>query len=244
MGKQVGILLISTRAYKKFVQPLVHQIDKYFLPIEDKVIFVFTDQYQSELESENSIIQILIPDYKYPYASLFRYKIFIENEAELKRCSHLVYLDVDMAIENIVSEDILCDGLTMTYHPGFYTKREEVGQWGSNGVVKESLAWIEPEKRFGYVAGGFNAGRTEEFLEMAKVLSKNIEDDSRRGVMAEYHDESHMNAYIKNVYNGTVLYLTPSYCLVQQKHLREAWGISGLKPVIVALSKNHSEIRS
>jgi hypothetical protein len=133
--------------------------------------------------------------------------------------------------------------LVIVYHPGYFAKKDVVGHWGSNGVVKESLAWIEPEKRYGYIAGGVNGGSTQHFLEMSEFLSRNIKDDEMRGVRAEHNDESHTNAYIKNNYKGDILYLTPSYCMVEQTHLRKLWDIDYLNPKILALEKNHEEIR-
>lgn len=240
----VGILLISTGKYKQFVQKLIEQIDEYFLPEHEKTIFLFTDEL-IELESKNYIVQTIITSYKFPYATLYRFKIFLLQEELLKECSHLVYMDVDMAIVSKVGDEILFNGLMVVWHPGFFSQSNVVGHWGSNGVVRESKAWVEPEKRFNYVAGGFNGGKTNEFLLMAHTLNNNINEDEKNGIIAEHNDESHLNAYLKNIYiNGDLLYLTPAYCMVEQLFLRQAWGIDNIEPKIIALEKKHSEIRS
>lgn len=241
----IGILLISTRLYKQFVQPVINSIDEYFLTDYPKVIFVFTDEYRQDLKSNNKIEQILIPNYKFPYATLYRYKVFCQNQGYLRQCDFLAYMDVDMKVCAKVDSGILYNELTMVYHPGFYSKKEQIGHWGSNGVIKESTAWIEPEKRFGYVAGGFLVGKTEWFLLMSHVINKNIDIDEGNGIIAEWNDESHQNAFLKNNPAGMfVKILDPSYCMVEQKHLREAWGISELEPKIIALEKNHELIRN
>lgn len=240
----IGLCCIATGSYKMFVPKLLEGVKKHFMPLHRVIVFVFNDEYLIlEANERVSVNQYPIYPYKFPYATLMRYHIFYNHRHELSKMDYIFYTDVDMDFVDVVSDDILCDGLTMTYHPGFYSKKDIVGQWGSNGVAKESLAWLEPEKRKGYVAGGFNGGRSEDFLEMANILNQNISDDEKRGVMAEYHDESHMNLYIKKYYLGKIKYLDPSYCLVEQKELRLAWGISHLPERIIALAKDHKSIR-
>lgn len=246
MGKQlnIGLVCIATLKYKIFIPQLLEGVKKYFMPDHKVTMFLFDDEYADyEGDERVRVQQHPIQSYSFPYASLYRYKIFSAHQYQLSKMDYIYYSDIDMRFENIVSDEILCDGLTVVYHPGYYSKKEIVGHWGSNGVARESLAWIEPEKRFGYVAGGFNGARTKEFLEMSKILSERITDDEQRGVMAEYHDESFLNTYLKN-YNGNVLYLTPEYCMVEQNNLRELWGISELTPRLIALAKDHNQIRN
>ncbi len=240
----IGLVCIATLKYKQFIPQLLEGVKKYFMIEHNVIVFLFTDEtMEYEGDSRVGVIQKVIPPYKFPFASLYRFKIFNNHIWPLASMDYLFYSDIDMRFENIVGNEILCNGITVVYHPGFYSKKEVVGHWGSNGVVKESSAWLEPDKRFGYVAGGFNGATTKEFLEMARVLNDNITKDEENEVMAEYHDESHLNCYLKS-YNGDVLYLTPEYCMVEQPNLRQAWGIENLTPRIVALAKNHSEIRN
>lgn len=243
--QQVGLMLISTGKYKQFVPKLLEEIKKYFLPEHKVKVFIFNDEYNMGYEGNErvKIEQHPIPSYKFPYATLYRFKIFHQHRYQLSKMDYLFYSDVDMSFCATIGNEILNDGLTVVYHPGFYSKKDEVGHWGSNGVVRESLAWVEPEKRFGYVAGGFSGGKTEVYLEMAKVLDQRITEDESKGVIAEWNDESHLNFFLKKYYLGDVLYLNPSYCLVEQPHLRQAWGLSELEPKIVALAKDHAKIR-
>lgn len=239
----IGLCVITTLKYKQFFSQLLEGVKKHFLLNHNIKIFLFTDEFIPYIGDERvKIEQHPIESYKFPYATLYRYKIFNRYSNLLSQMDYLFYSDADMNFCNPVEDNILGKGLTVVYHPGFYSQREKVGHWGSNGVVKQSLAWLEPEKRFGYVAGGFNGGTVESFLNMCELLNDAIDDDESRGVMAEYHDESHINFYIK-YFLGEVLYLTPEYCMVEQEGLRQAWGISELIPRIIAMAKDHKSLR-
>lgn len=235
----IGILLIATRKYKQFVQPLLDNLAQYFLDGFPKTIFVFTDEGM-KLNGHGSIVkQIIIPDYKWPLPTLYRYKIFRENYSELIQCSHLYYMDVDMSIMAPVREEILVDGLMAVRHPGFYVS----DLWGSEGNPETSLSFFPVSKRKHYYAGGVQGGRSSVYLEASVILAQRIDDDEQRGVRAEWHDETHWNKYTNFDRPELVNEFTPSYCMVEQEYLRKSWGIDHLEPKIIALSKDHNSIR-
>lgn len=245
----IGLLLIATRKYNQFVDAIVDQAKKYFFPDHPVTIFIFSDHAHVMPHTDRVTIQTYpIPPYEFPYATLYRYKIFDQHIQPLSRMAYLFYSDVDMAFVDVIDDSILCDGLTCVFHPGFFRlKSNPIENWGSNNVDQRSTAWVSPLKRFNYVAGGFNGGRTDDFLSMCRKLNLNIDKDEEMGVMAEYHDESHLNAYLKNEYNisnANLKLLSPAYCMVEQQNLRKKWGIDEIKPKIIALAKNHAEIRS
>ncbi len=239
-----AVLLIATRKYKRFIPEIVKQIDRHFLPTEDIGIMIFADEPMYPQSSKRvTMTYNRINELAWPYATLYRYKIFNHISEYLKKFSHLLYLDVDMAIEqDIHSEEIFGDGLTVTRHPGFYA----LGGWGSHNVHKESKAYIPPEEyeKLNYYAGGTQGGETNTFLAMSKVLAENIDDDKSRGIIAQHNDESHMNHYLWSHPEIERKELTPQYCMVEQVGLRNKWGIGDLPVSIVALDKNHEEMRS
>lgn len=240
--KQIGLLLIATNKYKQFVQPLIDGIEKHFLKNHNVNIFLFTDEIGNYRAERKNIIQSSIPSYKFPFASLYRYKIFDEHKELLNKMDYLFYLDVDMAIVGEVGDEIFGEGLTAVYHPGYYKS----AGWGSPNVDERSQAFVPLEHRKSYFAGGFNGGRTDRYLTVCAILKARIELDEKNGVMAEWHDESHLNALLNNNNNPLFIpnQLTPSYCMVEQQSLRELWGIDHLEPKIIALNKNHKELRS
>ena len=70
---------------------------------------------------------------------------------------------------------------------------------------------------------------------MAKHISNNIDIDYSKDLIAVWHDESHMNRYF--IDNTPTKILDPSYCC------NEGWIDCPFGRRLLALDKNHSEIR-
>ena len=56
--------------------------------------------------------------------------------------------------------------------------------------------------------GGFNGGTTTAFKQLVDTIAHNTDIDEKNGVMAQWHDESHLNRYL---YDKKPLILTPMY---------------------------------
>lgn len=230
----IALLLLATRKYKEFVQPLLEDVKKYFLPSHKIQVHLFADDVSIEYYGDErvSIIKELIPAYRFPIITLYRYKIFTSKE--YSGCDYLFYLDVDMSICSEVGDEVL-GGITAVLHPGFYNGG---GSWGNN---RESTSYTLPENREKYYAGGFQGGSHERYYPLMKQLASAIEYDERRNILAEWHDESHLNRALSEMTNINIL--TPDYCMVEQFHLRLQWGVSHFDPKIIALEKDHESIR-
>lgn len=245
--KNVGVLLIATGKYNQFVKPLIQNLHDHFLKNSKVTVFLFTDDVSlSAGDLSTSRINILITrisSLKYPYATLYRYKIFSHYEFLLDEMDYLFYMDVDMAVVADVNENILpSSGLVAVRHPGFYGK----GGWGSSNNSQKSTSYLPLEKRTKYYAGGFQGGTAYDYLKACSILHENIKTDEAIGIMAEWHDETHWNWLLnnENTLPPHITELTPEYCMVEELHKRVEWKIDRLTPRIVALAKNHAELRS
>jgi hypothetical protein len=149
---------------------------------------------------------------------------------------YIYYLDVDYLLVSEVKEEIF-GNLVAVLHPGF--SMAGGGSWCND---MKSNAYTFPQYRKHYFAGGTQGGEFYEYYEMMRRLSRDIDDDEKRGVRAEHNDESHWNRALSEHKNFKIL--DSSYCMVEQETFRRAWKIDNLKPKIIALDKNHAEIRS
>lgn len=225
--RKIGILLIATGRYDCFLEQLITSARDHFLEC-DLHFFVFTDS-QKWLSAADDRVHTYYREHKpYPEPTLRRYEMFVSRQEELSAMDYLYYCDVDMRFVDRVGEEILSDSVAVL-HPGF------VGSEGTPERNPASKAYIPHGSNSRYFAGGFNGGRSEEFLKMAKVLDANIKDDDSRGVTAVWVDESHTNRYFHE--NPPTAVLSPSYCYP------ESWHIP-YKKILLALDKNHAEIRS
>ena len=97
------------------------------------------------------------------------------------------------------------NGLVGLIHPGGYDREVNEFTYDRN---EKSTAYIPYGEGRYYYAGGLNGGRTPAFLKMSETLRDNTEEDKRNGVMALWHDESHINRYLDHPPYS----LTPAYC--------------------------------
>ena len=241
----ISLLLISTNRYKQFVQPLLNGVIRNFLSNHQITVHLFTDELQDLAGSDRvRIEQHIIPPYRFPDATLMRYRVFT-NHAHLIKGDFCIYMDVDMSIEMEVGDTFLSGDIIAVRHPGFWYNNG----WGSGANSPESKSYFEPELRKGYCAGGVQGGRTEKYLEICKLLADNIDDDTARGVLAEWHDETHWQAALsvfipRDHPDWIINELTPEYCSVLSEHQRTLWEINHLPARIIALEKDHTLIRS
>ena len=224
---KIGLLIIATNKYTQFLDTLIKSADEYFLKDYEVTYFLFSNQ-NIQIESNRNLIKINVEHKEWPWMTLGRYRIFSNNSEELSKMDYLYYCDVDMRFVSEVGSEILGDRVA-TQHPGYFGRR------GTPETNPLSLACIFPFEEMQYFAGGFNGGKSIEFLRMSNTISENIDTDYSRGIIAIWHDESHMNRYF--IDNKPTLILNPSYCYP------ENWNIP-FERKLLALDKNHSEIRN
>lgn len=225
---KIGLLVIATNKYIDFLQPLISSADEFFLTNHDVTYFVFTNKDEVNIQTDRNIIKVKVEHREWPWMTLGRYKIFTNCSILLEKMDYLYYCDADMKFVGVVGDEILSDRVA-TQHPGYYGRR------GTPETRTNSLACVYPHEQMEYFAGGFNGGTSEEYLKMAEIISNNIDDDYRRGVIAIWHDESHMNRYF--IDNKPTKILDPSYCCI------ENWMDCPFGRRLLAIIKNHSEIR-
>lgn len=146
----------------------------------------------------------------WPAATLYRYHALLDREWEE---DYLFLCDADMRFESEVGEEILGE-IVATLHPGYAMRSEKP-----------------------YYCGAFVGGEREAFLELATYLKWRIDADDDRRIMAEWHDETHLNREL--ALHPPAVTLGPGYCFPD-----DASGYPWLKGVerkLVALDKTPSE---
>jgi histo-blood group ABO system transferase len=240
--KNICILNIATNKYIQFVNPLLDSIDSNFLTGHKVDALVFTNQ---ELDVESDRIKISQIEHEpWPMPTLKRYHYFIKEKEHILKYDYCFYLDVDMLIVDKVGEEILSD-LVATQHPGMWSYSSEQFTYERR---PQSSAYVPFGIGNKYYAGGFNGGTPHNFLKMSEVIVDNVNKDFDNGIIAEWHDESHMNRYL--IDKPPTLELNPSYCFPEgadfdgkpTKFYPYGWKVP-FSPKIMALQKNHSEFR-
>jgi histo-blood group ABO system transferase len=228
---KVGLLVIATNKYINFAKALYDSMQLFFLnePGIERRMFLFTNQ--SPFSGAVHVFQAHEP---WPGMTLKRYEIFYNNRNLLQEMDYLYYCDADMLFVDRVGREILSERVA-TQHPGFWDSPRPIFPYETNPISTAYVAHIEGSM---YYAGGFNGGRSQVFLEMARSISENIRDDLNRGFIAVWHDESHLNRYLIN--NPPTLVLNPSYCFPEASWAQNL----PFRRILVALDKNHDELRN
>lgn len=226
---KIAHLVIATNRYMEFAQPLLDSANKYFLKGHTVTMFLFTN-----VPAIEGVIRVDQEHYPWPGMTLKRYEIFWNNRDLFKDYDYLYYSDVDMLFVDGVGDEVLGD-LVATIHPGFYNAPPHALPYEKN---PKSTAYVNPNERKRYYAGGFNGGRRDSFLDMSKKIYDNIQKDLSWGYIAEWHDESQLNRYL--IDNPPTITLDPSYCFPKDA----VWAVdhpyrSTMK--LCPLEKNHAE---
>jgi len=258
--KSLGVLTVATNIYIEYWREMATSFNAKTKLSDNVVLHVFTDQIKEVDRVRAELKNILvvgheIPNYQWPEATLFRYKI-IDRFAEELSEDLLMHLDADMLInqspQSLIQKVSITDQICLISHPGywrpkgllarvvFYKKNFsffvndirmslKIGGLGSWETDKNSSAYVPRQQRRNYVCGGTWFGERYSFLKMVSTLSRNVTTDLNENRIAVWHDESHLNFWASQ--NSYTL-LDPELCFVPtypQLH--------GLNPVITAVDK-------
>ena len=224
---KICIITIATNEYIQFVDRLLEDIEKYFLDDEelDFNCLLFTDH---EIEEVSDNVKISHIGHKpWPEPAMKKYN-YITSEAEfLKDFDYLFLFDADVGIVSPVGGEVL-DDLVGVLHPYKVLESKEFYPYEKR---EGSTAYVSDEDHDKYYAAAFVGGKSETFLRMAKTISERVNQDERNGIIARWHDESHLNKYFNE---NPPTQLSPSYMFPEELINQPGYPY---KPKIVALKK-------
>ncbi len=193
---KIAILYICTGKYNIFWEGFYKSSEQYFLSEYSKEYFVFTDK---EILPVNERVHIIHQEkLGWPYDTLMRFKMFQSIKERLSSVDYIFFINANMRFLQPISEDILPnndEGLLVVKHPAFFNKNREDFTYDTN---PHSLAYIPANEGKYYFMGGFNGGTAKDYLLFIETLYTNINTDLENGIIALWHDESHLNHYMLN----------------------------------------------
>lgn len=213
----IAILYIGTGKYSIFWNKFYQSSEIYFLPNHKKHYFVFTDD--DNIESSHNITKIYKKCEGFPYDSLYRFKIFLTIKSELLKYDYTYFFNSNMLFLSIINDEFLPkdndleNGLLAVLHPGHFQKHF---MWYPYERNKSSMSYIpyNNKRKYHYFMGGVNGGISSRYLQLIETCAFNIDIDKKDGIIAKYHDESHLNKYLLD-YNCKIL--GPEYGWIEDK---------------------------
>jgi hypothetical protein len=200
----VGILLILTGRYRNLGPDLIRSCEKKLAPDARHTYFIFGDR-KDFVGLNGRMIEIPIEPAPWPAVTLRRYEFFQRSSELLSKCDVLVFLNANARLVGRISvEDLLPSPhvrpLFAARHSGYYNTPASELPFERNPA---SAACVSDLNAAPYVFGGINGGMATDYLSMSCKLSKAIREDTARGIVARWHDESHFNRYVQE--NSTEL---------------------------------------
>lgn len=224
---KIGILYICTGRYSKFWKDFYKNCEKRFLPNSEKHYFVFTDD-QKILNSKNPKIHGIFQEVEqWPFPTLHRFEYFLKQKEELLKMDYVLFMNANLIVKKKILENEVLpqndEKLFVTLSPGFYNKVSKDFTYDRN---PECSAYIPEGQGNYYFAGGLNGGHSKDFIEMSEIISKRITADYEKGIIALWHDESHINKYMFE-FKDKYKILSPAYLYPQ------GWDIPFEKKIII-----------
>lgn len=224
----IGILYICTGKYAMFWEGFHASCEKCFLPEAEKRYFVFTD---ADLPPARGATFYQEEPKGFPMDSLLRFDMFDRVKADVAGCDYVFFFNANMRFMRTIAPDEILPrpedgGIVAVSSPGYYNKPAMQLPFERR---KRSAAYIPYRKgdTYHYFMGGLYGGTYEAYYQMVEACRQTIGQDIKAGVLAVYHDESHLNRYL---HGRPVRHLSPAY------GYPEGWQLP-FEPAIVILDK-------
>ena len=206
--KVVSINIIATNKYINFLPDLIKSIDDFLFKDSTILIIVHTNSNIDEINSGSPRIKILkneIEHEPWPYTTLKRFHYFNKAKSLIEKSDYSFYIDADsLFIGDIKEEFIPAEGM--------------IGN-GTPERNPDSKAFISHAENNRYFCGGFFGGDSKSFLEMSEKICSNIDEDLAKGIIAVWHDESHINRFFFD--NTPCLILEPPFAVAESLTQKE-----------------------
>lgn len=213
MKTSMGIIYICTGAYSVFWDDFYCSFEKYFMAEYEKHYYLFTDNEKLLAIVDDRIHVYRIENQPWPLITLLRFGTFLKQEETMKKHDFLMFSNANIVCCTMIKpQEILPnrekgETLFFTQHPGYYNKKPWNTPLDRN---KRSRAYVPYCGGDTYVIGAFFGGYTTEFLKMTHTLNERICEDLKQGIIARWHDESHINHYI--IGRKGIRIISPEYC--------------------------------
>lgn len=229
MKNTVAILYICIGKYIAFWKDFYQNFESLFLPEFDKEYFVFTDVEELDGEGHANVHRIEQADLGWPGNTLFRFEMFLSVLPELETVDYIFFMNANVLCQKLITGDMILPlhkELVVVQHPAYYNKKPYEFEYEFH---RSSNAYIPRGKGEVYICGGINGGKKEAYMELIKKLANNVRADYNKGIIARWHDESHINRYI--IGREDYRLLTPSFCYP------EGWDLP-FEPILLVQEKS------
>jgi len=198
---RVAILYICTGNYKIFWPGFYASAEKYLFKEQHKTYYVFTDtdSHDEIFKACQNVNIVFQQKLGWPYDTLMRFEMFHSQIDQLIKYDYIYFFNANVRFLKPIGDDLIppadTNGLVAVIHPGYVLDSRLFFPYERN---RKSLAYIPYYKGRHYYMGGLNGGTSKAYTQLIQTLRDNIETDLHNGIIALWHDESHLNNYLQD----------------------------------------------
>lgn len=231
---KIAITYICTGKYSVFWSDFFRTSELFFYPNIEKTYFVFTDNEDliSVLSSNSNVKTYFQRKAGWPYDTLMRFNIFCTVQDVLKDYDYCYFWNANTYFLKVVDETIIPfpskeEGLILWRHTTTFD--DDSATTFSVERNPLSMAYIPEGVKCREHGGGFLGGTAEAFIKMSRQLRDNIAKDLSNGIIAIWHDQSHVQHYATQ----------HSFCEVPRNVICSEEYMDGRNPYVIFLNKKH-----
>lgn len=234
---KLAVIFIGTDKYLNFLPSWYESCEKHLVTSVEKQYFVFTD---GEMQDTPNNISVYKQEHQsWPFITLLRFDTILKAKNELENYDWILFIDADMiVVDDIYPEELFTDKQYIgVHHPCHFLQMPPHNQHpGAFETSELSLAGIvEGDNTSVYYQGCVWGGRVPQVIEMIEELHRRIQKDLEKNVIAQWHDESHLNKfYAEN--DDKVNVLSSSFAYPEDFSSQ-----CNFSPKIIHLSKDNSK---
>lgn len=167
--------------------------NEFFNISADRQYYVFTDSHEIGGEDVKTIFK---KHEGFPLDSLIRFRMFLSIQSELEQYDFVFFFNANMVFTNRVDDEIFPpkgNDLVGVLHPGYYRASSI---WFPYERRSASKAYISRNRhKMRYFMGSLIGGSSTAFIDLCITCADWITSDLSNGIIAVFHDESHLNKY-------------------------------------------------
>ena len=195
---KIAIMYICTGKYERFWDEFYRTSEISFYPGVQKHYFVFTESKRIMGQKWDNVSYIYQGRAGWPYDTLLRFHWFAMVQDQIAQYDYCYYCNANSVFLREITPEII--PLPTQEEPLiFWCHTAHYEHFSSNDITTEpnpeSTAYVGPDVACRQHGGGFFGGTGEAFLKMTLDLRDNIQKDLDKGIIAVWHDQSHIIKY-------------------------------------------------
>lgn len=195
---KIAVMYICTGKYEKFWDEFYRTSEEFFYPGVAKHYFVFTESFRIMEQEHDNVSYIYQKKSGWPYDTLLRFHWFAMVQDQIEPFDFCYYCNANSVFVRTVTPEVIPfptqdKPLILWCHTAHYD--DYISNCITTEQNPESTAFIGPDVPCRQHGGGFFGGTRQAFLKMTLDLRNNIQEDLNKGIIAVWHDQSHIIKY-------------------------------------------------